>query len=443
MGGRGNKSSAKHPDLGWRYPLTNVSSTTYLQGGDCASGSPSRASRLTPPLHTPPYCKTKHWCNGIQTVQRLARSNTQALGKSTCQPSDQSLGGGVGGSLPLQQTVQRLARSNTQALDESTCRPSDQSLGEGAGGCLPMQQTSPSNTHSVFDLASLTKPLVTLPLLAAEHLAGKVTYQTRLQDWLPKDTSLPRSLLSYSIAELICHRTRLPAWRNFWLSVLPDDTLSTVDIAKRWQRFADDTAPVGYSDLNYILLGLCLMEVKQCSLESLFNSFLQAGNYRATEHFGFHPDSASAIPSAYCHLRQRLLQGEVHDENCAAFGGVSGHAGLFAAGDDLVSYLHWLFRSPVGEHLLRKNIYLQQHSDDDWLFGLRRGNCKSAATFAAGSAIGHLGFTGCAFWLVPSSGAYAVFLTNRTIAGRVNPEFYRVRRQVFALLWEILQTHCR
>ena len=293
----------------------------------------------------------------------------------------------------------------------------------------------------VFDLASLTKPLVTLPLLANEHLSGNLNYQTRLQDWLPTSTDLPSSLLSYSIEELICHRTALPAWRNFWLSVLPSYRLSTADIASRWRRFAQESAPNGYSDLNYILLGLCLIQVKQRSLATLFNAFLQTNDYRITKHFGFHPDPLIAIPSAYCQLRQRLLRGEVHDENCAAFGGESGHAGLFASGDDLVSYLRWLFRSPVGNHIIQRNLQLQQQSDHDWLFGLRCGNCKSAETFANGTAIGHLGFTGCAFWLEPSNGAYAIFLTNRTIVRRVNPEFYRTRRKVFGLLWEILQTH--
>ena len=292
----------------------------------------------------------------------------------------------------------------------------------------------------MFDLASLTKPLVTLPLLAAEHLAGKITYHTQLKDWLPSSTGLPRSLLSYCVADLICHRTQLPAWRNFWLSVLPDNVLSRDDINQRWQHFADDKAAAGYSDLNYILLGLCLMETKQQSLDEQLKTFLRTGGYHATKHFGFHPPPHTAIPTGYCRIRQRLLCGEVHDENCAAFGGVSGHAGLFASGDDLVSYLYWLLRSPVGMHLLEKNIALQQHSSQDWLFGLRRGNCKSAQPFANGTAIGHLGFTGCAFWLEPNSGAYAVFLTNRTISGRLNPDFYRVRRQVFSLLWEILQT---
>lgn len=295
----------------------------------------------------------------------------------------------------------------------------------------------------VFDLASLTKPLVTLPLLAAEHLAGRTTYQTRLRDWLANTAcDLPPSLLTYTVAELICHRTTLPAWRNFWITVLPDRILSTAEIARRWQQFDAYTANANsvYSDLNYILLGLCLILTKQRSLDALLNDFLQAGNFRASKYFGFHPDnSMAAIPSAYCHLRKRLLCGEVHDENCAAFGGESGHAGLFASGDDLVAYLCWLFHSPIGKHLLQQNIDLQRDSDRDWLFGLRRGNCKSAETFAAGKAIGHLGFTGCAFWLEPTSGAYAVFLTNRTIVGRSNPEFYHTRRQVFGMLWEILQ----
>ena len=94
------------------------------------------------------------------------------------------------------------------------------------------------------------------------------------------------------------------------------------------------------------------------------------------------------MPSAYCHIRQRLLQGEVHDENCAARGGVSGHAGLFGSGDDLINYLRTLFAHRVGQEILRRDVGLQHGAE--------------GVLSAQGTLRGHLGFTGTSFCSIRS-----------------------------------------
>ena len=124
----------------------------------------------------------------------------------------------------------------------------------------------------------------------------------------------------------------------------------------------------------------------------------------------------------------------MHDENCAAFGGVSGHAGLFASGEGLIKYLQLLFGSEIGEEIRQRNL----SQNEGELFGLQRGNSKSSEVFAAGRAVGHFGFTGVAFWLELESLAYGVFFTNRTLKKRLCPEFYQHRRYVFANLWQSL-----
>ena len=306
--------------------------------------------------------------------------------------------------------------------------------------------TSHLPTSSIFDLASITKALVVLPLLVHERQVGMLpAYESSLRAWLPEDKQkhLSPGLLSTSIALLLTHRSGLPAWRNFWLGILPDKTLTEKDQHTLLKRHAQKThtAKTLYSDLNFILLGHCLEQVKNKKLNEIFAEFLQRPNnvFTPRRFLGFKPTSAT-VPTGFCHLRAKFLSsGEVYDENCAAWGGVSGHAGLFADGNDLVAYLRWLFSSQLGKEIVQRNLQMLEQGANTCLFGMQRADGVSSHVFADSKAMGHMGFTGGAFWLEPTRLAYAVFLTNRTIAGRVSNDFHLCRKRVFADMWQILR----
>ncbi len=314
-------------------------------------------------------------------------------------------------------------------------------------GFLPQSQPRYRFTHlpaarSVFDLASLTKALVTLPLYTHAALSGKLSFASPVASLLQdSEHELCDALAQLRIADLLAHRSGLPAWRNFWIGMLgKTQTLTTADTIALLNRSAThlQNRQPHYSDLNYILAGICLEIWQKKSLATLFSEFYRTQlHYAPRLCFGFCPVARErTVPSAYCQIRKRLLQGEVHDENCAAHGGVSGHAGLFASGDDLVAYLRTLFTHAVGREILRHNKNLLASTTSPQLLGMQRG--ANGVLSAQGTLLGHLGFTGVSFWLDLRQDSYQVLLSNRTINARLVPHFHTLRQQVYRTLQEKL-----
>ncbi len=309
--------------------------------------------------------------------------------------------------------------------------------------------------RDVFDLASLTKALVTTPLLYALKVDGKLDFSSRLADWLRGDklADLDRVLQELSVLELLRHQSGLPAWRNFWINHLgvesPDRLNSpqrikfrTVAALNRAAKDLSSSKAQVYSDVGFILLGLCLERVEGLDLMVQFERFTNSLGVDARNlPLDFGPGlnvKDRSVPTGECKLRRRELYGEVHDENCASLGGIAGHAGLFGTGEALGRFLHLLSRSRAGALLLKENaaarILPVGTSANESLIGWRQGADPSSLPFGDGAAIGHMGFTGVAFWLCPESGQYAILLTNRVLAGRLRPGIASLRREVFSVL---------
>ncbi|HET9238889.1 MAG TPA: serine hydrolase [Oligoflexus sp.] len=289
----------------------------------------------------------------------------------------------------------------------------------------------------IFDLASLTKALVTGPLVHITLKAENLDVKAPLAAWAPRDISLPASLLQLTTDEVLGHVSGLPAWWNFWMRHLDERQKPTRADALGLMEKVLNRIPFGsekkdlYSDVGYILLGYLLEKKAKKSLKPWLSEAV-------SEPFGYAPDlnlpKESYIPTGFCKIRERELRGEVHDENCAAFGGISGHAGLFGSGPSVSQYLKALLRDSMGVQYFEANDKVRRDTQREGLLGFRRGNGVSAALFANGNSMGHLGFTGTAFWLEWSSKKYGIFLSNRVISGRVSPRITDIRRKVFQLL---------
>ncbi|WP_141730729.1 serine hydrolase domain-containing protein [Oligoflexus tunisiensis] len=294
-----------------------------------------------------------------------------------------------------------------------------------------------SNAGTVFDLASLTKALVTGPLVHQALQAAHGKLRAPLAEWAPQDIHLPPAFLQLTTEEVLGHVSGLPAWWNFWMHHLGHKEPSTRAEALARMEEVLGRIPLGtekkdlYSDVGYILLGYLLEKKAQKSLKPWLAETL-------SEPLGYAPDlklkTEAYIPTGYCRIRERQLRGEVHDENCAALGGISGHAGLFGTGEAVSQYLKTLARDALGIQYFEANEKTRRETTREGLLGLRRGNGLSAGVFANGNGMGHPGFTGTAFWLEWSSKKYVIFLTNRVISGRVSPRITELRRKVFHLL---------
>jgi serine-type D-Ala-D-Ala carboxypeptidase len=133
-----------------------------------------------------------------------------------------------------------------------------------------------------------------------------------------------------------------------------------------------------------------------------------------------------AAPTEWCEWRGRLVRGEVHDENCAAFGGIAGNAGLFGTAHGMA-----VFGRAVLDAYLGRNTFLPQSLLERALLpregsSLRLGwDAKSPNESSAGKRMGprtfgHLGFTGTSIWCDPDKDIVVVLLTNRVHPSRAN-----------------------
>ena len=293
--------------------------------------------------------------------------------------------------------------------------------------------------RTIFDLASLTKALVTAPLYAQLFLKTTFSLETKLRDLNPECAkyfaAVPR-LSDVTLGQLLSHTSGYPAWTNFWINRLnghkgkafSESYHSHVrEVLARSARFGDDQISL-YSDIGYIVLGVAIELYYGSKLSDLFTGLLNniSGSELVIGFPNVHKFDEKMISSGFCKIRERELFGEVHDENCAALGGVCGHAGLFSSGTDLVKFIMLLFNSDVGRELLR------WQSIDQFSYGLRPGDDPTSSVFGDGNAVGHLGFTGTAFWCDPKNSSYAVLLTNRIISGRISSEIKSFRRDFFS-----------
>jgi CubicO group peptidase (beta-lactamase class C family) len=284
--------------------------------------------------------------------------------------------------------------------------------------------------RQAFDLGSLTKALVTTPLIFQLREKSGLDFDGTVGDWLD---STPRNLdsriLALSIKSILSHRSGLPWWRNFWIegdfSQNPAIDAVHRHIELVLNRFAGEITDPGkfaYSDLGFILLGYIIEQrtgkrISECfrDLQAAIDAAL-SGN----DVLQFRPldrgQAQMVVSTSFCALRERTLLGEVHDENCGSMGGISGHAGLFGTGPAIVNYLSRLLQASFGKAMLTENAHCLVPGGDPLLGWRQRSKVPTPRL-----ALGHLGFPGTAFWIDVVGEHYAVLLTNRVISGRISP----------------------
>ncbi len=289
-----------------------------------------------------------------------------------------------------------------------------------------------------FDLASLTKALVTTPLAFKAASQNNLSFSATVGAWLgEKGADLAPELRALTVEGLLRHDSGLPAWRNWYVCRTP-----LVEGLNRAAGAIDPKRPQVYSDVGFLLLGLVLERLGAAPLAILYEAMARAdfGFSCAARRFHYAPRlpgiAAEAVPTAYCEIRQRRLVGEVHDENCWSLGGETAHAGLFGTGPELVAYLRAFSASALGARVLAANAAARKippgEPPNQPCLGWRQGADGSSVGFHGGKAMGHMGFTGTAFWIYPETAEYAILLTNRIVSARVNPAIVAMRRAVFS-----------
>ena len=250
-----------------------------------------------------------------------------------------------------------------------------------------------------WDLASLTKTLVTLPeALAAFELDAK------LSDVWPRAAGAPVG--EATVRELLSHTAGLPAIVPLYRSWRTREELVSAALGTSLERRPGGEAV--YSDLGFLLLGEAIAEQSGQSLATL-------ARRRSGLRFG--PLTEPATATEYCQWRGRLIVGEVHDENAYAMDGIAGHAGAFGtldlvtdaarawfAGEVLPEELHRAARSCQATNALGERFGLGW-----WLTPTRGLGGPAAGTNSYGCS----GFVGHRIWFEPDRGYGVVILSNR------------------------------
>lgn len=341
---------------------------------------------------------------------------------------------------------------------------------EYAGGLTALDGCGAPVTHSTpFDLASLTKPLVTGTLLMQAVDAGDLAWDdplgAHLPEW-PHDDSPPGQI---TLLQLLNHTSGLPDWRPFWREWGVPATVASAERARRALvgRIAEvplEAAPGAaetYSDLGYMLLAAVLESLHGQRLDRVASSrIFEPLEMNSTRFVPIEtPDRplkeapATEIDPERAEIRtdihdihdidDRMVRGTVHDRNCEALGGVSGHAGAFGTARDLARFAHHLLAvdsgDPPADPLVSRESLRFCWSAASGGPGHHLGcwdtpsgqRSTAGRGLAAGRTVGHLGFTGTSLWIERDRRLVAILLTNRTYPDRENDRINPLRRAFY------------
>lgn len=308
----------------------------------------------------------------------------------------------------------------------------------------------------VYDLASLTKILASLPLIMKAEEGNKLLLSSNLSDILPSFSNSNKDTVT--VKEILSHFGRLKAWIPFYKETQDDSTgrnsgafyktnktntyntkvaenlyikTNYKDSIYKYIKEADQRERIGYkySDLGYYLFKEFLEKKYKKPLNILADEFFYQS--LGANRTGYLPLNKfprdEIVPSEKDdYFRNQLLQGNVHDMGAAMLGGVAGHAGLFANANDVAKIMQMYLQKGYygGKRYLKsstinkfnKRYFLDQKVRRGLGFDKPQLNPKVKATCGCVSeeSFGHSGFTGTYTWADPKSEIVYVFLSNRT-----------------------------
>lgn len=318
---------------------------------------------------------------------------------------------------------------------------------------------------TIFDIASLTKPLATASLFMISLARKKCSLEAPLDSFYARASQKKR----ITPGHLLNHTSGLPDWKPYFqdLIALSPDWVGTAQ-GKKWliHRILEESLlakpgkRVVYSDLGYILLGDILEKIWEEPLDRLFDRLIAKRLKLRSTFFSSVNDPLSLdgrgpgrgwpsfAATEKCPLRKRILCGEVMDEHAWIMGGVAGHAGLFSTADDIHTWLMELRKSLHGKsHLFPRQIvslFLKipkgRKKDRPFFtlgFDTPSKNSQSGKYFSAES-VGHLGYAGTSSWWDLKKDIIVILLTNRVHPTRQNEKLREFRPKLHDLIWETL-----
>ena len=295
----------------------------------------------------------------------------------------------------------------------------------------------PAFRDTLYDVASLTKAVVTSVIAMHEAAAGRIGLAARVVELVPEFAGPDPGRDQVTVRHLLCHASGLPAHRPLSRRARGGGGAfgrqTVLELAAREPLEAPPGTRAVYSDLGFIVLGWLLERSAGARLDMLAarvvthplglgsTTFLALDDVVARARW---LGDRSFAATQHCPDRGHVLLGEVDDLNAAAMGGVAGHAGLFSTAADLSAIAAALvraFRGDAGPGALVERDVVRTFwspsgiAGSTWRLGWDgpAAGHSQAGTRIARDAVGHLAFTGCSLWIDPGRETWIVLLSNR------------------------------
>ncbi len=307
---------------------------------------------------------------------------------------------------------------------------------------------------SIFDLASLTKPLATTLALSKLIERDQVFLDQKIGSILEEFKTSPKA--DITIDMLLRHTSGFPAHREYFKKIIktnenPRQFLRHLLVCEELENIIGERQV--YSDLGFMVLSWIIEEISGQRLDQ----FVWEQIYSPLEIDDlFFPETGlkskkfiqyrqKIVASQQCPWRKKVLVGEVDDDNAWAAGGIEGHAGLFGNAGSIYKLCFEILKALQNKptRVLRPDIiqnFVSRKNKHAMVAGFDTPSKEgsSSGNYFSKSSIGHLGFAGTSFWIDPETGLIIIFLTNRVHPLRSNEGIKKFRPQIHDLIFSEL-----
>lgn len=308
-----------------------------------------------------------------------------------------------------------------------------------AYGSADLFSGAPVTRDTLFDLASLTKPLATTLAVIQLIQHSRLMLDQPVVSVLPGFRD-PR-MSQVTVWHLLGHCSGVAAYRPFFQNlrfVVAEERQNRLKEMLMAEELVDCPGhQVVYSDIGFMILRWMVESITGDTLDHLIKESVY--HPLGLEHIHFmgleQRDNENIAATELCMWRNVLIKGNVHDDNAFVMGGVDGHAGLFGSAEDVALLINVLladFRKVSGggffdAELIR--VFWSRLSPFGRALGFDTPSDTGASCgrFFGKNSVGHLGFTGASFWIDPVRSVFVVLLSNRVHPSRFNIEIRRFR----------------
>jgi beta-N-acetylhexosaminidase len=320
-------------------------------------------------------------------------------------------------------------------------------------GKLTRDAKAPAVTaNTVYDMASLTKVIDTTTSVMILVQQKRLDLDTPVARYLPEWSAAAKSdpdpgwRARVTIRNLLLHNSGLPAHRDFYKQAKGHDAVLALVLAEPLVH--QPGTKVEYSDLGFILLGEIVQRLTGVPLHEYAKQHIFAPLGMNASQFNpprkLWPTIAPTENDV--EFRKRLLQGEVHDENAWALGGVSGHAGLFSTAADTAIFAQMILNGGIyAHHRVLTRATIQQFTTRQAVGDAARTlgwdvptQPSSSGRYFSPDSFGHTGFTGTSLWIDPDRDLFVILLTNRVNPTRANEQIRQLRPAVHDAVMQAL-----